>query len=235
MGEKKYPISNIGMQCISDCFHANSKILHPHLFYYITLDKPFCLTNIFKTDDGRISAGAECDNPIAKTDTQIDMTIPIIELTDESFLKRYYGINSFDDVFIWISKHKKYPMQTKLRLLNSAWKAFHAEIDMLYDHTIDIYVDIIEKVWSEDLYDRIEKYIHVSKTGVVLKKSGGKGSKPDKIKYINSTFIEGQIIRKFLLKYIDKFDSGIENINDVNTHMKNEFIKYIENKILKTI
>ena len=214
-----YPKSKQGYQCISPCYFPGNKIIHPMTMEFVHYDHdPFCLTNLstyWIKNKEKVHADV-CSQPTATSkETGIDMMIPGIELTDEGFLKKYYGINSFDDVFLWINANKTEPTLTKMRLVNCGWVAYGKTTgDVIYDYIIETYQWIIGIIWIDGLCEHFSKYI----------------SKKLK-KIFTKEITEPSLIRSFLLKYRQRYSSEFEKMGDVNDHILRAFTYYLSKKV----
>ena len=152
---KKFPKSLHGKQCIGPCSKPNIWVVHPTtLEYFTNTNFPFCPTEAYSKNN-RIYVDDQCIRPSEEVDRtliEMNMITTNIIFTSKKFLKIYYDIYSFENAVFWIIKNKHKAIYTKLRILNSAWKAYGDTIDVLNNQTINLYIDIIKQYWIKKIY-----------------------------------------------------------------------------------
>ena len=177
---KKFPKSLHGKQCIGPCSKPNIWVVHPTTLEYITnTNFPFCPTEAYSKNN-RIYVDDQCIRPsdeVDRTLIEMNMITTNIIFTSKKFLKIYYDIYSFENAVFWIIKNKHKAIYTKLRILNSAWKAYGDTIDVLNNQTINLYIDIIKQYWIKKIYRHIEKYIYTICKKIYFKKQSSKNNK----------------------------------------------------------
>jgi hypothetical protein len=250
--EAKYPKSKNNFQCVGPCFQPNTLIVHPLTLEYVT-DRyyPFCPVREWsyidnETGDKIMKTTDICLNPTESKDLsgkefEINMLTPTVDFNDEQFLKIFYNIYSFDDAVTWID-NKTYtsPLLTRYRVMNSAWNAYGSEIDIIDYRIVKFYIELAKKRWSSDIYKHLHKYVHILGQDVLL----GDPDKNDlsykdnaviRINFLIDRFINNDEMYKFLVKYLKHRKDEWENTIDHSDSIKNDLIKYIENKIKLTV
>lgn len=255
-GELKYSLSKSGKQCIGPCYEANKPIVHPYTLEYIVSNKPFCPVAAFKKLDPKTGHHDffyfddcyESKNNHNIYDSQMNILIPEIEFSCSQFLKLYYNITSFDDFLTWIANNKA-PIRTKFRIMNCALNLYSSSLELIDDRFIILFIEIVSKLWINDIYRIINKYILIDNNMISLDHSKKvikldndfknilklyEDIEPDedeyssiKIKFIIDKLINKNIVYNFLNKYILP--------KDYANNIKLSYLQYILIKIDKTI
>jgi hypothetical protein len=251
---KKYPKSKSGKQCLTPCYKANTDTIHPTTLAYISgIEHPFCAIQPYetkhpKTGETVIRDHDECYVPFDKKDItqkelEMNILLPKIDFDCTNFLKIYYDSYSFEDIFIWFSKHVNTPVTTKLRIIECAWSAYGNNIDVVSDSVVKFYIKLIKKMWIRDIYQHTKQYIVIKnssiylRNGVNIKDNRGNKYRIEKTNYIIDKFITKNNIYKFLTNYIKKYKDSWDQITSHNKNLKYNFINFIltdvKNKISK--
>lgn len=252
--ETKYSVSKTGKQCIGPCYEANKPIVHPYTLEYIVSNKPFCPVAAYKKHDDKTGKDEfyyfdDCyESKVNKDvdyDNQINILIPEIEFSCSQFLKLYYKITTFDEFLTWITQNKA-NIRTKFRLMNCALKVYGSQLEIIDDRFVTFFVAIITKLWINDIYKIINRYIKIQETEPpgnkvsLYSKTPVKNTiiyedidvdedpkKNIKLQFIIDKFANKNIAFNFLNKYIlpTQYDGDI----------KLSYLRFILNKIDKTI
>jgi hypothetical protein len=245
----KYPKSTNNIQCIGPCYKPKTWIIHPITLDYITdMDDPFCPTNVQekKLPNGKLDKVYidTCNIPthqkdISKKDMEMSMLIPHIEFNSNEFLKIYYNIFSFEDVLNWLDKNSHLSINTKIRVIESAFIAYGKTLDMIDYRLVNFFIDLIKYKWINHIYNKLNKYINIVNNNIIIiNPSDNKLNNEEhlivRMNYIIDSFSEIEI-HKFLEKYIKYSIDNINN-NDFNLNkIKINLIDYFEQKMLKTL
>lgn len=241
--DKKYPISKNNKQCLTPCYEPGTYAIHPvTLQYIIDKDNPFCAIHPYEKQmpSGEIGVYAhdECYVPTAKEDIarkqiEMDILLPIIDLSCSRFLKLYYDANSFEDIFIWFDKNPYAPSATQMRLVECGWKVYGNNVNVVSDSMVEFYIDIIKKNWIKYIYPIIKSYIHIDGDHIYFDKSTNNNEKNKimKINFFIKKFVTKNNIYKFLTTYIEHFSSKWNDIESQNQNLKDFFIEYTIAKI----
>ena len=239
---KKYPKSINNFQCLGPCYDKNTSILHPTQLRTYTSKNPFCPTaaHIEKdpvTGDPIKMYTDRCLNPTHNKDELASSSLlaPKSEFTKELFLNLYYGINSFDQCIEWISNNSSLPLQTQIRVLNSALNVFGKNIELIDDRFVSFFIDYLKKKEISRIYNKIHQSIGVINDDVlIVDKESNPLNKEDKqterINYIIKKFINSENIKGFLVKYIYTHKEW-EDVNDNLDLMTQSFFNYIAKKL----
>ena len=245
----KYSKSKNNKQCIGPCYKPKTWIIHPITLDYVTdYDDPFCPTNIWKNKlpNGKTEEllTDTCNNPTHindhfKKDMALNMLIPSIDFNPEEFLKIYYNIFSFEDALNWLDKNSHLTINTKIRIIESAFIAYGKTLDIIDFRLINFISDIIKYKWINHIYGKLNKYINiVDKNIVIVKPQNNKLNIDDhlivRMNYLIDSLSENEI-QKFFEKFIKYSIHNINN-NELNLNkIKNDLIDYLEQKMLKTL
>ena len=246
----KYPKSKNNFQCVGPCYQPETLIVHPLSLEYVT-DKynAFCPVkewDYIDEDGKKITRTTDiCYHPTESKDLsgkefEINILTPNIDFNDEHFLKIFYNIRSFEDAINWIDNKKYSPLLTRLRIINCAWNAYGKDVNIIDHRVVDFYIEVIKKKWINDIYKKINKYIHIRDNKVLLgNPRENKLSQKDEIvvrmNFLIDRFINNDEIYKFLIRYLKHRKENWDEIIDHSINIKNDLIKYIENKINLTI
>lgn len=250
--EIKYPKSKNNFQCIGPCYQPNTSIVHPLTLEYVT-DKyyPFCPVKeweyVDKDSGNTVTRTTDvCYHPTESKDLsgkefEMNMLVPSIDFNDEQFLKIFYNIYSFEDAISWID-NKKFtsPLLTRLRIMNSAWSAYGADLNIIDHRVVEFYIELAKKKWMADIYKYLNKYVRISDENVLLGEPDeneltAKDDVVVRTNFLADRFINNDEIYKFLVRYLKYRKEEWPNIINHSDNIKNDLIKYIENKIKLTI
>lgn len=246
--ELKYPKSKHGYQCLGPCFPPGATTVHPISLEHITNNhNPFCPIKLIDTINPltqrhEIKSHDECfqasvsKDYFNKSEYERNIVMPVMDFSEEYFLKTIYNINSFDKALEYISKKKTLPKLTRLRILDCAWVAYGQDVIIIDNRLVDFYIELIKKYWINDIYNKIGAYVHVKKNTIFLDSPDTneltiKDYSTERINFILNRFINYDEIYKFLTRFI-KNRSDNEKISEL---IKNDLLEYIINKIKLTI
>lgn len=249
---KKYPKSDKGYQCLGPCYDKYVTSVHPITFDVITSKNPYCPVAGYQSfypseNKFKITYQDKCNddnNTTMSTNDEIyNNLLPYMDFNIKDFLSMFYEINTFEDGINWISNNSELNIKTKNRIFECILNVFGKNIDIVDNRIVDIVIDIVKSNINNNMthfYKSIKKYIYidVKKNTVEIKKNivddTNKETEKDNIiktNFVIKTFINQDIMQKFLFKYFkikkNEWDDIYEHIDDIN----NEFEHYIINLI----
>jgi hypothetical protein len=259
--KQKLPKSVNNRQCITQCYEKGTYTIHPVSLNWINSNEgPFCATDPYPYVDSR--TGTEtmldidyCTKATSKkgentiSDISYDIILPTYNFNHKIFLKIHYNIFSFEDAMQWVDENNYASYRTIERILNCAWSAYGLKVDLLDERLINTHLKLIMKHKYDEIISKIGKYISKKNDKFLLSKKNENSENSENnensensdiedkelLEYINRKLINNNNLGKFLFKYRD---TNLKNWNAINFHFKkimDEFIKYIEDKVLKSI
>jgi len=245
----KYPKSSNNVQCIGPCYKQKTWIIHPITLDYITdTDESFCPTNLQqkKMPNGKIEDIYidTCNIPthqsdISKKELAMALLIPHIDFNPNEFLKIYYNIFSFEDALNWLEKNSHLSINSKIRVIDTAFTAYSKTLDIVDYRLVIFIIDLIKYKWINNIYNHLNKYINIVNNNVVIINPSSNRLESDdhliiRMNYLIDLFSEIEI-QKFLEKYIKYNMRNSNNINSYLDNIKLNLIEYFEQKMLKTL
>jgi len=237
---KKYPKSKHGQSCVGPCYYPGTYSVHPLYLKQIKANTAYCPTVTYTdSDDKSPKILDECNVPTHTENQQpvnMNSLSPIIEFNNDLFLRVYYDIYSLEDAVKWISDNNYMPISNLNRILNLALKVHGKNIEIVDNRIID-YVHKIFKHNIETIVDKALKYVEVTNKEVKLVKSPSNPNEDTdkKIKYIETVFLNSDILYKFIIRYVNARKTEWDNIDNHVSRMINDFADYIEKKIKVTL
>jgi hypothetical protein len=245
---KKFNKSVNNYQCIGPCYPRNKWVLHPNTLEYISnTETSFCPINgITKLDpetksfyvkhDDKCIIEKDEDNSSAQSDEEITMNavLPYLGFNLTDFLIQFYNISSYEDGIDWIEKNPTVPLLTKKRIFEIILYIYGDKIDIVDNRTIDFFIEIINKIYMNRIYQSISPYIYADKTKVYVKKNTQVDTEENIINkkmYIEQEFLNLNEISKYLLKYFKNRKEKWDSIQNHIENLVNDLIKYIINII----
>jgi hypothetical protein len=160
----KFGLSKKGIKCIGPCYPPNSKIVHPHTLDIYNNKSNYSVCPIHETlIDGELHQFDKCEiapkNKNSKLNSQssIHILVPDLDMTDEYFLNQIYSIYSFNDALAYITKFKLSPLLSRMRIINCAWSVYGQEVNIIDDILTDLYMEVVENIWQDYIYNKIKK------------------------------------------------------------------------------
>ncbi len=234
MDSTRYPRGKNDQQCIGPCYKANKWIIHPITLDYVTNENvPFCPTNIWGDGDAELKID-ECNFVTGEDDQvalEMNILMPNISFGPEMFLKIYYKIYSFENAIAWIELNKHVPLFTRIRVMDSAWRAYGRSVDVITDAVVQLYIEMIRKNWIRYLYPFIAEYIIVKNGKIAFGKNGGETHKVEKINFFLKKIVNENLVYKFLVMYVEKFSDEWDQIETHNENMRAFFAEYVIAKL----
>jgi hypothetical protein len=239
----KYPISNLGFQCLGPCYNKNVDTVHP-----ITLERvtnhynDFCHVNPYNINDENIGEIVDkCIKPvhnidISEDEQSINILTPFMDFNTTQFVKNYYNIDSFDDCLEWVFNNEDKSYTNRIRVLNTSLHAFGKNIEIVDKKFNELFIIYIKNNII-NIYEKIHKYIHVNENNKVYlgNQKNNKLEKNDhsieRINYLISTFINENDIYKFVNRYFEKRKDKWITIRNHLDNMLNDLIQNIIKKI----
>jgi len=216
---KQYPKSKHGFQCLGPCYYPKTRILHPTTIEPITnFIHPFCPVEPWEeidNDTGKTQrlSNDSCFNPterenMSNAELELNILMPYIDFNAEQFIKIYYSIFSFEESIDWIDKNNHVPLETKMRIINSALKAFGKNIDIFDGRFTDFFIEFIKTKMIKQLYFKVADNIGFDKKTkeifIVLSENNNLAKNSyciERINYIIHTFLDKEDVTKFLVRY----------------------------------
>jgi len=253
---KKYPKSDKGYQCLGPCYGKYVTSVHPITFDLITSKNSYCPVAGYQSfypseNKFKITYQDECNkdstnSSLDKNEEIYNNLLPYMEFNIKDFLSMFYEINTFEDGITWITNNNDTNIRTKIRIFECILNVFGKSIDIIDNRIIDFVIDIIKTNYSQQIYKNIQKYIKIDgkKNSVEIDKDGNgdRDKKEDidddkkkniiKTNFIIKTFINQDIIQKFLFKYFkikkNEWDDIHDHINDIITELEHYIINIIK-------
>jgi hypothetical protein len=248
---KKYPKSQKGYQCLGPCYDKYVTTIHPITFDVITSKNPYCPVagyQKFNPDENKfvITYQDECKDTnsnvtLDKNEEIYNNLLPYMDFNIKDFLSMFYEINTFEDGLDWITNNSESNIKTQIRIFECILNVYGKDIDIIDNRIIDFVINIIKNNYITKIYKNIKKYINIDskKNTVYIDKNlsdDEDNEKKNVIKtnFIIKTFINQDIIQKFLFKYFKIKKKSWEEITDHYTDIMSEFEHYIINIIKST-
>lgn len=242
--KQKYPKSLRGRQCIGPCYPSDIVAIHPTTLEKIDtisekITKPYCPVDEYENEEGEKKLYDFCYPPtFDKTDTTDitgDIVTPLFSFDNNNFLKLYYKIHSFDDALDWITSQQKSYL-TKIRIIDCALLVHGPNFEITSDRLVNFYLNIFATKLITDFYNKLGKYIHIKENEAYIgKPNNNNNHKVEKEQYIIKKFLQHDMFDKFILIYMENHHSDWNEIDSHSDLIKNEYIQYIESKILLTL
>jgi hypothetical protein len=232
--------------CLTSCVPVNNKITHPIYLNVVTSDKySFCAVKEFKKLN--ISTGKyethtidECDdNKHYKNNMKQNILNPSIDFNHEQFLLIYYDINSFDTGMDWLELNSYKNIVTRLRIFKCIVNAFKNTIEIFEKRFINIFIEIIKKIYISDIYKYLCNYIDFDKKKKELYYTNETKLSIDmyvieRTNLIINTFVKTETITNFFSKYFELLKNSSDFNEDILENMLNNFVIYCISKIEQT-
>jgi hypothetical protein len=231
IGTTSFPKSLHDHQCLGPCYEANTKIMHPVTFQFVTdIEHPFCPVTPWKDRFGKTWITDKC--PIATHKLEEDVLLssffvtPKVEFNSSQFLKMYYSISSFEDIVLWYNDNTGVPYNTIRRILDAGWKAYGLEYKDKEpsELILDFLIIFIKLFWMPSFYQKLSPYMKVDNEGKIKvsenkteKNSENKYEQKDKKMDFLIYLIDREFLKKTLQAYIDRYQ---DKWNEVPSHMK---------------
>jgi hypothetical protein len=254
MDSNTYPTSTNGIKCISKCYPAGTRIIHPVTTEKITnTAHTFCAIDpYYNADDKIVRTIAPCDlssnvdidknTEVLVENTQANLLQPLWPLNYKNFLSQYYLIKSQIDFNNWLVDHEDSPVLTRIRIIDCFLHAFGKDIAMFDEEFINAILSIIKQFWIKKIYNKLYKYISVKldedtpKCIVVVPEK----NKLKKFEYsdIRRKYMESDIIgydTLFIIsnKYLEKSKKNIMSTDEYLNFILDSLEKEVETNITK--
>lgn len=240
----KFPKSQSGLQCLSPCYPADLSTIHPLTLRYYKSNFPYCHVT-YKVGDNpnEIDDIDRCYNPISIDDyskLSVDVLIPLIDFNCKHFLLVFNDIKTLNDGMEYLEKKKYTSVNTRARVINCIFKIHGESIEVVDQRLVDFIIEIIKKKWIVQLYDRVNQYIFVDEKEIKFVDSKNNDLnyndyKVERINYIITKFVNYDEIYKFINKFISYRKEIWDSIENYIEYIKNDFINYVENKIIASL
>jgi hypothetical protein len=245
---KKYPKSDKGYQCLGPCYDKYVTSIHPITFDVITSKNPYCPVTGYQKfypseNKFKITYLDECKNndnndTLDKNEEIYNNLLPYMDFNIKDFLSIFYEINTFEDGINWIIDNSQSNIKTKTRIFECILSVFGKNIDIIDNRIIDFFINIIKMNYITKIYNNIKKYIYIDEKNntVTIDKNTNDNTDNEKkniikTNFIIKTFINQDIIQKFLFKYFKIKKNNWNDIHDYVDDLINELNHYIINII----
>jgi len=177
--EKKFPRSKKNYDCVGPCYYPKTEVIHPVTMQVALTDKdkPFCPVNATvidpKTNQVNTILVDECSIPTMSKDysgkeLELNLLTPNLGFNNMQFLKICYGISSITDAIEFINRYSYSPLNTRIRIINSALDAYDINRELPTKELATFFVEIAKKKWVNVIYQKIKKFIIVQNDKVTL-------------------------------------------------------------------
>ena len=235
----KYPISLNGYQCIGQCYHKNTKIIHPLTYEDITRDYNFCPIDLTINSRNDMIDTDKCMNPTKKIEISNNIIVPSFKFSSKYFISIYYNIYNLEELLIWLDNNHREPFTTKKRVFNNGMAVYGNNLNMT-DHRIIYFINELMIKRITKIYNHVNHFIYIDGDTINLKHPGVNHFKHNKK---NKSIIKSYIIEKFMgtdkiynfMSYIIKNHKNIFSNNRVSTNLVKKLIEYITKKIIVTL
>ena len=160
----------------------------------------------------------------------------------KDFLSIFYEINTFEDGITWIVNNTEINIKTRIRIFECILNVFGQSIDIIDNRIIDFVISMIKNNYITKFYNTIKKYIYIDakKNLISIDKNNNDDDNDEddkkhiviKTNYIMKTFINQDIIQKFLFKYFkvkkNKWLDIHDHINDIIMELEHYIINIIK-------
>lgn len=241
---KRYPTSINNRQCLGPCYEANTFIIHPLTQMPITVkNAPFCPVEPYETinpvtKQRESNYTDECSMPTIKKDVAEEITqsilLPTTEFDCSKFLRLYYDIYTFEDTLLWLEDNKHAQFDTKMRILNCAFKSFGPDIEIMDNTLIELFTTALKTEWMRYIYNEIiSKYIHIENDQFIIKKTDrDRNNKIEKINYFTTNYINNNNIYKLLQNYLKDNKKKWHDINSHNRSIRDYSISFFKKLLI---
>tara|TARA_Y100000780_G_scaffold229342_1_gene248878 strand:- start:562 stop:1350 length:789 start_codon:yes stop_codon:yes gene_type:complete len=231
--------------CITDCYAKNTNLILPFDFKNISSKNNFCVTkpyNIINNETGEIIEKKidQC-SPVTNNTNKLyySENLQKIYFNETIILQDIYAINKFQHFLSWYEDNETENYYTKLRVLNCVWLSKIIEKDLLNEYFIDIHINLFKVKYLFKLSEFIQDKIKIVDNNIKISKTGSTPNEKDLNNYIITKFLTPNTFSKFLFKYNETNNEiNNETIYENKTPIFlifNKFIKYIVDKVNKTI
>jgi len=233
------PISINKKQCITQCNEPNTTILHPLTLKMVSYDEPFCavVDNREVVDEINYVDTCNITEETKNKNIDIEILIPTIPFDSKRFLEIYYDIKSYFSGIEWFELNKFAPLLNRKRVLNFFLFFYCKNNDITNNIIVETISEIIKYELIDEIYDKINKYIGVNNNRIKIERTKIKKQlhEDKRIRYIKNNLLTNKIIKKFLMKYYNDFHKKWDDIKNHIQNMENEFINFINKKIIKLV
>jgi hypothetical protein len=233
----KFPKSKTGKQCITPCYPPNKLYIHPiTLESVINKTAPSCAHIPIKKDGEKYSTD-ECFAPSNELDMKKNNNINYMNIINpdfyfgaKDFLYIIYQIDNYNKFISWLKDNNDETITTKKRVIDAFFESYFDEISIVEDILIKNIIEIFKFYYLEDFFKNINPYIEINNSKINIIKNPSNTSKNNNIERINfiiDKLINIEEIKKFLIKYLDKYKKEKINLEI----FKNNYINYLIKKI----
>lgn len=127
--------------CISKCYAANTKKLHPLYLIPVSSKKPFCLINNNKHYESCNPGDDEVDD--------MDHFIPQIGINESYILNHVYNISCWKNLTSFLKKNNKLIQYTADRIFKFSWISFYESYKSNTDDIIELYNIYLNRYYKD--------------------------------------------------------------------------------------
>ncbi len=158
-----YQKTTNGIKCISKCHDAKDIIAHPISTEPMTnVNEPFCAI-VPTTIDDKLVPMDKCEPKYNSSthDDAYDVLYPIIEISPNDFLMKFYNVSSIDDFYALLRNNNNYPVFTKIRMLDCFINIYITNVNVIDTTISDLVHCIINDFWINKIYDVMHKHVFI--------------------------------------------------------------------------
>lgn len=233
-------------ECLGPCYFPGTQTIHPSTFQSVkNITHSYCHINpTYDYVSGTMKYVNYCDKPTASVQDITTLQTDVLNLntgfTVASFLHTYYNITNVEEFINWLNNNKDASIYTKVRLFDGVLKVFNQVINIIDDTVAKLVIEIIKKLGMKRLYKQINEYIGVNNAVVkIVNPKDNKLNKKDqyvlRINYIVETFLNKNVIRKFVSKFIKQYSDEFNQFESPTNIMLKSFENYVISKIKNSL
>ena len=205
----------------------------------LNVDKPYYFYSGYNIEENNIYYEKhidECKVPTTKSNIiNLNENMQKQRFNPLILLQELYSINKYQHLLLWFDEYSYENYYTKMRILNCFWLAFFKDIDILNEEFINIHINLFKEVELNKLVDKIQDHIHLVDNNIKISKDGIRPEQSEIKKYVDYKFITINTFTKFLIKFLDVYSKTWETVEIPLDLIFSKFIKYIVDKVNKTI
>lgn len=240
MNQQEYVLSENGYKCLGKCYNANEPVIHPVIGRVVYKNYDFCPI-LGKKNTSANNNQIEFTDKCTINNNVKEIFDPSIFLKPSEFNYKIFlemlNINSFDEGMEWIEKKKHVNIVTRMRVSRCLLSVYWNEFNFMNDIFIIFFIEMINKKLILDIYNEIGRYMDIdidTKKIIITRENNKLGEhKIEKINFIIDNFCDDKSIKKFLVKYAEKYTDTWKNIDDHIDQLKIELINTIKKTVLR--
>lgn len=206
--QNTYQKTTNGIKCISKCYNAKEIIAHPISTEPMTnVNEPFCAIVPTIVDDKLVPMD-KCEPKYNSSmhDDTYDVLYPIIEISPNDFLMKFYNVSNVDDFYALLRNNENYPVFTKIRMLDCFINIYITNVNVIDTSISTLVHGIIDDFWINKIYDAMHQYVFIfNNICTLVHPENNKLDREDfaeqRIKYLSEQ-ITPQLVYEFVNNYV---------------------------------